>query len=86
MLPKAVEQLVLDIAECLDERERKAFGNSPLYGNTKALAQEDPEEWLIGVLEQIQKRLPEVSATLHSTITSGAGKMVLRKQKERYGV
>ena len=85
MLPKAVEKIVLDIAERLDERERKAFGDSPLYGNTKALAQEDPEEWIIGVLEQIRDRLPEVSATLHDTITRGAGKMVRRKQKERYG-
>ena len=84
MLPKAVEQLVLEIAECLDKRREEAFGYKD--GKYKAMAQENPEEWIIGVLEQVRDRLPEISSTLHSTISSGAGKMTIRKQKERYGI
>ena len=66
MLPKAVEQLVLDIAECLDNRRKKAFGYTD--ARNKKRAQGDPVALLVSLLQRIKETLPEGSITLHTPV------------------
>jgi hypothetical protein len=65
VLPKAVEQLVLDIAKYLDERQRWALEDK--HSNTTRV-KKDPVAWLVSLLKQTKKNLPEVSAMLYSTV------------------
>lgn len=42
---------------------------------TKRWVKEDPEQYLISLLETIKERLPEVSATLETTVEHASGKL-----------
>ncbi len=74
VLPKAVEQLVLDIAEYIDDSRD---------GRKKKIAQENPAAWLVSMLERIKKDLPVVSATLHFTVARTSYDEYLKEAREK---
>jgi len=47
------------------------------------MVQEDPEAWLVSLLERIKKELPEVSATLYNTVDCAFYKERIVKARER---
>lgn len=64
MLPPKVSQLVQEI-----------FSRPRQSEDTKQGVKEDPERYLVSLLEAIKERLPVVSATLEITVEHASGKI-----------